>query len=53
MTKQEELMLAESKAWKLYGEATAARQKAEEIEDACSVAWRDAHFEYKKETDND
>jgi hypothetical protein len=34
MTKLEELMLAERKAWELYNEATEAGQKAEEMEEA-------------------
>jgi hypothetical protein len=53
MTKLEELMLAERKAWELYNEATEARQKAEEMEEACAATWQDSFAEYKKETNND
>jgi hypothetical protein len=49
LSKLEVLENAENKAWVLYGEATKARQEAEEAENAASDAWNDAFYAYNVE----
>jgi hypothetical protein len=53
LSKLEVLENAENKAWVLYGEATKARQEAEEAEDAASDAWNDAFYAYNVELKKD
>jgi hypothetical protein len=49
LSKLEILEMAENKAWVLYGEATKARQEAEDAEDAAADAWNDAFYAHKSE----
>jgi hypothetical protein len=53
LSKLEVLEMAENKAWELYGEATKARQEAEDAEDAASDAWKDAFNAHKVELNKD